>query len=254
LSVRDQTGVDPGPEVLEIPSEPSATEDTRPEWLDPKFESPEDQAKAYAEAQREMSRAQAAERQAQQQLEQWAVQQQYEPEPQQTQQQTQYPDGSLLQIYEEAVENGDAKTQFGIYTLLAQQAADLKFAEAQKALAPNPQDQQQNAQMFAVLAEQQAAARLGEEWETLKPAIGDILTEHPHLLPNNGDLAQTVNALGLVAEMAKARTGATAQAAAQDAGRQQKLMAQGLSGGAGRPDTQQIAVADHLADLMKKVR
>ena len=253
MSVRDQTGVDPGPEVLEIPSEPSATEDTRPEWLDPKFESPEDQAKAYAEAQREMSRAQAAERQAQQQLEQWAAQQQYEPQSE-PQQQNAYPEGSLLQLYEEAVENGDARTMFGIQTLLQQQAVDQKFAEFQQQLAPNPQDQQQNAQMFAVLAEQQAAARLGEEWETLKPAIGDILTEHPHLLPNNGDLAQTVNALGLVAEMAKARTGATAQAAAQDAGRQQKLMAQGLSGGAGRPDTQQIAVADHLADLMKKVR
>jgi hypothetical protein len=249
-SVEEQTGVDPGSLEVEAPQEPTP-ETERPEWLDERFASVEDQAKAYAESEKKMTQTQQQYRDIERRLDALAEQQQTE-QAQQTHPQpfegiqAQAP---LVQQYQEAVETGDVMTQLGIQALLAQQAAEQAMSKAQ----PPQQEIDQQAQVFAHLAEQETANRFGEEWEALKPEVGQLLSEHPHLLPDTGDLAQTVNALSMVAEMVKARQSTGVQAA-QDAGRQQKLLAQGMSGSAGRPDTQQVSAAEHLKSLMQNVR
>lgn len=257
-SVKEQTGVDPAntEPVLEIPEpEPSATEeDARPEWLDSKFESVEAQAKAYHDAQRAMSQSVERQRQTEQRLEELAAQINAQPEPQPQQQG--FGQDALMQHYQEALENGDAFSLMGINAYLAQQSAEQVFkdrlAEFEQRLPQQNDDQ--NAQLFAVLVEQQAAARYGDDWDNLKLEVGEELARRPYLLPDNGDLGETVDALSLVADAVRARRGATAQSAAQDAGRQAKLMAQGVSGSAGRPDTQQVNPGDYLQQLMKQVR
>ena len=246
-STREQTGVDPGEESLVIEPDPSATEeDTRPEWLDKKFESVEAQAQAYAEAQRAMSQAIERQRQTEARLEELAVAQQREPEVQQPD----FGPQNAYQMWVNAVEEGDAMAQLGVLAYLNQQQIQQEIA---KVTPPADSSGEQNAQVFAALVEQQTAANYGDEWETLKPEVGQLLQEHPHLLPDSGDLTQTVQALSLVADMVRARNGATAQAAA-DAGRQQKKMAQGISGNTGRTDSQgTVDAGQYLQDLMKRV-
>lgn len=256
-TIKEQTGVDLG-DVVETPlaipePEPSATEeDTRPEWLDSKFESVEAQAKAYGEAQKAMSQAVERQRQSEQKIEELAARfdelsTQQQPDPQLAQ-------ANLLQQYEQAMEAGDAVTLAGLNAYIAQQAASAAVQEALSKWQPPKDDTDANSQMFAMMTEQQVAARYGDEWETLKPQVGQLLSEYPHLLPDTGDLTQTVNALSLVAEFVR-NQGASAQQAQQDAGRQQKMLAQTMSGTTGRPDTQQqIDAADHLIGLMKTVR
>lgn len=258
-SIKEQTGVDLGDAIeqpLAIPEpEPSATEeDNRPEWLDQKFESVEAQAKAYSEAQREMSRAQERQRQSESKIEELAARFDELSSQQQQQPDQNLSNLNLLQQYEQAVENGDYLTQFGILSYVNQQETARQIEELKQTYQPQSTSQDANSQMFAMMAEQQVAAKYGDEWETLKPAVGQLLSEHPHLLPDTEDLTQTVNALSLIADMARAQQGAQAQAQ-QDAGRHQKLMAQTMSGTTGRPDTQQVIDAgDHLIDLMKRVR
>lgn len=247
-STRDQVGVDPGPEELVIaPEQPATEEPSRPDWLDQKFESVEAQAQAYAEAQRAMSQAVERQRQTEARLEELAVAQQQQPEPQQQD----FSPQNAYQMWVNAVEEGDAMAQLGVLSYLNQQQIKQELAQFQPPQDNNSADQ--NAQVFAALVEQQAAASYGEEWESLKPEVGQLLQEYPHLLPDTGDLASTVQSLSLVADMVKAKRGATAQAAV-DAGRHQKLMAQGITGNTGRSESQgQVDAGDYLAALMKKV-
>lgn len=192
----------------------------RPDYLLEKFGSAEDQAKAYAESEKlatqATQRASEAERRAQQlegQLQELSAQQDmlYQSIQQGQQQQPQQYDPSadpLVLAYEQAVENGDARAQLGIHAVVAQQAAEAQLrqfaAQQQQASQPDPGQEMAQSRMFAMLADQEAGKRIGEEWDDLRADVGQLIAENPHLIPNTPDPVIAAQALAMAANMVKA--------------------------------------------------
>jgi len=165
----------------------------RPEWLQEKFKTAEDQAKAYAEAEKRMNQLQA---QADDERKQFAAAieqmeamtaRQDSPPPAGVDPQTQ----QLLAQYNQAFEAGDSAAvlaiQLGLQQQMMNEALDARF----KDLKPTLDTQSQADRNIAFeLAQERVAKTYGDDWETIQPGVQKWLNEHPSVLPVVNDPAQ----------------------------------------------------------------
>jgi hypothetical protein len=250
-SVREQVGLDPDPEEqAAIDEQRAATQaDTqaqadRPEWLPEGFQSPEELAQAhqeterrYKEAERERGRLAQELGDARDMLAENALAQQQQPQ-YQPQPQYQQPNPFIDQ-YQQALDTGDAAALFQLNATLANAAAQSALEQAYQQQQPVWQGyHSQQAELTNEVAIREVSGRYGDNWTPdFEAQVGDMLRDHPQLVPDNADFQTTVNGLSLAAELVHAKSLAEAQgqqAAHDEAQRQRKLMAQSATGTAGR--------------------
>lgn len=158
----------------------------RPDFLLDRFKTPEDQARAYAEAEKEMNRLRA---QADTDREQFAAALERieadrpDPAPQQ-------PNGldaqtnQLLQAYQAAVESGDGAAQLSIQLALNQQATAQLLDDRLSKLTPQLDTQAQADRNIAFeLANERVAKQYGDRWAEIQPEVQAWLKEHQSWLP-----------------------------------------------------------------------
>jgi hypothetical protein len=162
-----------------------------PDWLLPKFKTPEDQARAYAEAEKEMQklRAQADQERAQfaEALERIETVQQPAP-PQQSglDPQTQ----QLLSAYDQAVQAQDSAAMLSIQIALSQQATAQLLDDRFEKLAPRLDSQSQADRNIAFeLGQERVAKQFGDQWDSIQPDVQAWLNEHQAWLPTVNDPA-----------------------------------------------------------------
>lgn len=212
----------------------------RPDYLLEKFKTPEDQARAYVEAEREMARLRT---QSEQDREQFASalerieaappQQQFQP-PAGLDPQTQ----ADLVAYQNAVESGDAAAQLAITLSLNQRMLAPMLDERFKALEPTLTTQSQADRNIAFeLAQERVGKTFGDDWKELQPEVQAWLNEHQSWLPVENDPSKFEQ---VIREGAQTIVNAkrAEQLAALEADRTAKLGAQTAAGsGSGRHST-----------------
>jgi hypothetical protein len=221
----------------EVAAEIQAETSERPDFLLDRFKTPEDQARAYAEAEKEMNRLRA---QAEQDRAEFAAALEQMTELQ-AQQQPQQPGldpqtNQLLASYQQAVDNGDAAAQLAITMALQQQMLDQKLEERFQKLGPQLDDGRQADRDIAFrIAEDRVQRQFtDEQWNEIHPDVQRWLNEHQGYLPQTNDPVAfetviTEAARTVVNEKAAERL------AALEADRAAKLAAQSASGtGQGR--------------------
>lgn len=240
-AVIDQVGLDDPDAEPYKPPDPNAEppKPDRPDWLPDNFESPEDLAKSYREAQKTLTQAQqrasAAEETAAELAERMAALEQGQWQQPQSQDVDENP---FVIAAQRALDEGDAKTFLAIQAQVGQAAAMQAY---QQLMAEQGPQQDAMNRMFAIQTEQAVAQRYGDEWNQLKEGVGELLQKHPHLIPDTADPQQAAESISLVAEMVKARR--LEEQGVELTGQQsallehQKRQAQGLHGSSGRPPT-----------------
>lgn len=211
----------------------------RPEWLEDKFKTPEDQAQAYAAAQAEMHRLR-------QQGEQERQQFQAALESMQTQQQTQQVPVIQSQGFdpgaaelEQAYERGDYSAIMRIQAEAAARATvpavaqliDQKLGE----MTPTIEAQQAHVRESSIrMAEQLVAQQLTpEKYKELLPGIQAQIADNPNFLPQSASVEGYATAILNVAKLAEHDTLAQ-QVEALTKERNEKLAANQLSPGGNR--------------------
>jgi hypothetical protein len=221
----------------------------RPDWLLPNFQSVEEQARSYAESRAEMGRAQARANEVEQaaqyymernaELEDMVAQQEQAPQPLQDSPEF----NPLVAQYEQAVENGDVRTQLALTAYVASQIADQKVAAAKPTEQPeNPVMNEFYALQADTLAREKYDARYGQgEWDVNKmDAAQWLATEAPEMLPETLSPTEAANRLVWAAEYVQGRKMLTAdeqQRNQMTQARQQRLMAQTARGSGTPPPT-----------------
>jgi len=215
-------------------------EETRPEWLLEKFESPEAQAQAYAEAEREMGRMReemARERDqfqsALQNLEALRLE-----EPQRPQQAYAPENDPLLQQYQNALDMGDARALLAINLELNRQMTQQAIAEGMKDLSGRVERQGDVDREVAITMATERVARQHEDWEEIAPEVGRLLQANNEWIPTNSSIEAYEKAIGQAARVVKAER-YMASRDSEERTRQEKLASQGLTGGAARVATQE---------------
>jgi hypothetical protein len=210
-------------ENLEVQEDQQSVE--RPDWLPSNFQSGEDLAKSYAEAQRkltEVSQEKSAYEQELQNL--YQAQQSQAP-------QVDY--SGETERLEQAFEENPLATM----AWLAQQAAAQAVQQQGAQFQPLQQNQYE---LFAATVDQ-AMAREHEDWETVKPQVTQLLTEDPDFLSENAvqSLQGAQRALERAYKVVKADAtisqGETLAAEQQAALQSMKQGAQTMTGAGGRP-------------------
>lgn len=235
------------PESEPTPDEPEAPAAERPAWLPPNFKSEEDFANSYKNLQDELRQRGNREREYQERLGQYEQQLAAQ---QQGPSQEEYSD-QLAEAYEQ---NPLAVMQF-----IAAQTAQGMMAQLQQQqqAAGVPQLQAQN-ELLARTADQEMASAYSD-WEEVKEAVGELLTERPYLLPDDalGSLGRTTQALDAAYKLVKADELIAQQQQFQQAGinqedldRASKLRGATLSGANGRPEP--VSDADRELAGMKQ--
>lgn len=255
-SARDQIGVDlPDPTPVEqIQVEQQETEDTRPEWLPEKFDSPQGFVQSYSELERELKQRAEEQKALEQQVERLteAVQAWNPGEPQQNNQSVDSTREQLLQMHE--------NDPVGTIAFLAQQAADQRIQAALQQLEQSraPQDQQsqqlQN-QMLAHTVDSNMQNR-HDDWETYKPKVQQLIEQDQWLLPEqvlNLGVEATTNALERVYAMAKSQDVLAAVERGDYDAVRDKRMAQTLSGNGGRGGEVDVT-GEKMAQLQAAVK
>ena len=225
----------------------------RPEWLDPRYENVEAQARAYSEAQRLMTqtaqRASAAEQSAAEMAQRLEALEQRARQPQ-----TAYDPNSDPYLVAEAsaLEEGD-------YMRAAQirDARNVQLLQAAKEMwQPQPQ-RDPNQDQLAILAVEQAIQReLGDDLDLVKDQVEQVLTQSPHLMrdPAHDPLgaaqdyvrvARWVKGEKLAEQTARLNTQQTQ--ASRD-----KRLAQTATGG-GRVDAPRPGERETLMEAMRKL-
>lgn len=166
------------------PDPATENQDERPDWLPANFNSPEDLAKSYAEAQRKITELGQTNSALEQNVNELAAQ--FESFQQQSQQQSQYDPSTdpFLASYEQAMETGDYRTALAYQAQLTQ-------AAVQTALAQYAQGQQQqgNPQLEAhyntvAFNADQMLGNKYEDWNDYKGKIAEAIQHSPHLVPD----------------------------------------------------------------------
>lgn len=216
-----------------IPAEP---EPERPEWLDPTFATPEDQAKAYASARSEMSRVQSeldrvrkdAEREREQLLE--AFQAQTAP----TQQG--YQGDPLVQAYARSVgiDEQEAAQALAIQMQLSQAAVSQVLEERFGKINEQIQAGTGVSREVAMrLAEQEVAPQFGDRWGEIAPRVSEAIRAQPGLLPEQGNVETYAAILSSQAKLVEYER-LKSEAEAFERERREKLGAQTLGGDTAR--------------------
>lgn len=220
----------------------------RPDFLLEKFESPEDQAKAYAEAEREMSRMR--EEMARERDQFAAALQNIEslrtpedpPQQQQFQQQPYAPENDpLLQQYQQALDMGDARALLAINLELNRQMTQQAIQEGMKDLSGRVEKSQDVDREVAITLATERVARQHEDWEELAPEVGRLLQQNVEWIPSTSSIEAYEKAIGQAARVVRAER-ILADNTRNESVRQQKISSQGLTGDSARtfsPEEQQ---------------
>lgn len=209
----------------------------RPDFLLEKFETPEDQAKAYAEAEKEMSRMReemSREREqfaaALQNLEDLRPAEQTPPPAAPPYDPNSDP---LLTAYQQALDMGDARALLAINLDLQRQMTQQAIAEGMKDLSGRVEKTQEIDREVAITLATERVARQHEDWEELAPEVGRLLQANAEWIPSNSSIEAYEKAIGQAARVIKAEK-ILAENARNENVRQQKLASQGLTGDSAR--------------------
>jgi hypothetical protein len=212
----------------------------RPEFLLEKFETAEDQAKAYAEAEREMSRMREEMQRdrdqftaALQNLEELRPQEQ-QPYQQPAQQQPYDPNADpLMQQYQQALDMGDARALLAINMELNRQMTQQVVQESMKSLNSQVEQGQGTDREVAITLATERIARQHEDWEEIAPDVGRLLQQNTEWIPSVASIDAYEKAIGQAARVVKAEK-ILADNQRQETVRQQKINTQGLTGDSAR--------------------
>lgn len=210
------------------------TPEEKPDWLLDKFKTPEEQARAYAEAERRMAQLQTQLDQERQQFAetiqsvQSTIQQ---PEPQYNPAQD-----PIVMQYAKAVEEGDAQTMLAINLQLQQRMLEQTLDQKFKALDTQFQTSTNADREMAITLATERVKGDYQDWEALAPRIGEVLQQRPHWIPPGASVEAFETTLREVADLVIAQD-VKQQAAKDEADRIAKLQAQGLTGTGARQAT-----------------
>ncbi len=203
-------------------------EQERPDWLDPKFKSVEDQARAFNEAEREKGRLSTEIGGLRSEMDELTAY--VENLPAQQPQNGDLGQNPLVAQYSRAFEEGD------VATMLAVQAEIARAAAAQSAPAVPEQDYG----MLTAFAENQIR-QANPDYDQYRSQTVEILQRNPQLIPDGATLDTVQNGILMALNAARGEAALTQQQAqaerdrateqAQDAKRQ----AQTVPGGGSRP-------------------
>src|SRR5215831_4897353 len=163
----------------------SEQEPERPEWLLDKFETPDAQAQAYAEAEREMGRMREEMARERDQF-QNALQnlQDLRPEESPMPQQVYNPDQDpLLQQYQQALDVGDARALLAINLELNRQMTRDVIQEQMKDLSGRVEMNQNVDREVAITLATERVARQHDDWEEIAPDVGRLLQQNSEWIP-----------------------------------------------------------------------
>lgn len=210
----------------------------RPDFLLEKFETPEDQAKAYAEAEKEMSRMRdeiSREREqfaaALQNLEGLRPEEQHQQTP--AQQPYNAENDPLLQAYQQALDMGDARALLAINLDLNRQMTQQAIQEGMKELNGRVEKNQDVDREVAITLATERIARQHEDWEEIAPEVGRLLQQNTEWIPSTSSIEAYEKAIGQAARVVKAER-ILADNQRTESVRQQKLASQGLTGDSAR--------------------
>jgi len=228
----------------------SEQEPERPEWLLDKFETPDAQAQAYAEAEREMGRMREEMARERDQF-QNALQnlQDLRPEEPPMPQQVYNPDQDpLLQQYQQALDVGDARALLAINLELNRQMTRDVIQEQMKDLSGRVEMNQNVDREVAITLATERVARQHDDWEEIAPDVGRLLQQNSEWIPTTSSIEAYEKAIGQAARVVKAER----YMAERDSGervRQEKLATQGLTGESAR-----IGIVDDLKQEWEAVK
>jgi hypothetical protein len=209
----------------------------RPDWLLEKFTSPEDQARAYADAEREMQRMRSEmERERSQFADALQNLENLRPEetPQQPQQNVYSPDSDpLLQSYQQALDMGDARALLAINLELNRQMTQQAIQEGMRDLSGRVEKSAEVDREVAITMATERVARRYDNWEELAPEVGRVLQENSEWIPTQSSIEAYEKAIGQAARIVTAERILAGQQR-EDQIRQEKLNTQGLVGGSAR--------------------
>jgi hypothetical protein len=227
------------PEEIAAAEAAAAAAAQRPEYLLDKFSTESEQARAYAEAEKEMNRLRSAADEERAQfaaaLEQMAaVQQQQQQQPPQPGFDPQA--NQLLSQLQYARENGDIASELAMTLGLQQQMLRDELKNFQTTLEPRLGEQAQADRTISFeIAQERVAKTYGDQWKEIAPDVNTWLREHPNWLPTANDPNQFEQ---VILEAAKyvANDKAAQQLAKMQADRDAKLASQTATGsGAAHP-------------------
>jgi hypothetical protein len=227
-------------------SEIETEQEDRPEWLLEKFESPEAQAQAYAEAEREMSRMrEEMSRQADQfQAALQNLEQLRPEEPNYPPQQVYSPEQDpMLVQYQNALDMGDARSMLAIQLELQRQMTTEAIQQGMKDLNGRVERGQETDREVAITLATERVARQHEDWEELAPEVGRLLQQNSEWIPTNSSIEAYEKAIGQAARVIKAER-VLAEQQRSDRTREQKLATQGLTGESARVMSPEEAQAE----------
>jgi hypothetical protein len=210
----------------------------RPDFLLEKFETPEDQARAYAEAEKEMSRMREEISREREQFAQALTNlESLRPEepPYQQQQQQQFDPNNdpLLQQYQNALDMGDARALLAINLELNRQMTQQAVQEGMKDLSGRVEKNQEVDREVAITLATERIARQHDDWDEIAPDVGRLLQQNTEWIPSTSSIDAYEKAIGQAARVVKADRILAANDRNESV-RQQKLNTQGLVGDSAR--------------------
>ena len=251
-SAYNQVGVDlPDPEPLP-PPEPEPEPD-RPDWLPNKFKDVPTFVEAYGNLERliesHVKAKEEAEEYAQAMAEQMelAEQRQYQP------QQETY-ENPLISQYEQAVMDGDIRTQLALQTYMASQLIDQRLQQQNQV---DPEQVNAQAGIFARVVDQDVQAayeeKYNEPWSQVKTHVGDFLAENMHWLEGVNTPEEAARRIGQAADFVRSQSDQSQeQTGNPQRPNAQKYLGQTLQGQGARTQASQDAAVD-LVERMKQL-
>lgn len=214
----------------------------RPDWLPEKFKSEQELVESYTQLENRLREQGTQIGELEQTIEK-LVESEFDAP--QEQQGPQLDPLTLMDQYEEALINGDARTAMAIQIGLAQAAARDAIGPLAERLNIEPNTNVQD-RMFAKLAEEATREKIGPDYEEIRKDVAQVLSENPHLMPDTDDPAEVANAIALVADAVRHQKG-TGQSSDEDT--QRKLAARTLRGrsSGGTPEAQELRGAIRAA-------
>lgn len=213
----------------------------RPDYLLDKFTSESEQARAYAEAEKEMNRMrEEMERDRNQFAQALENMQSLAEPPAPTPQQYNPEHDPLLVQYQSALDQGDARSLLAINLELqrqmTQQAIQESLREGLKEFSGKLDKSQEVDREVALTLATERVAKKYEDWDELAPQVGSLLQQNSEWIPTQASVEGYEKAISQAARIVAAEK-ILADNQRQEANRQAKLAAQGLTGDSSRQMT-----------------
>lgn len=228
---------------MATPEEQVTQEAERPEWLPEKFNSPEEMARSYSEAEQRLVALQGEVDRQREEFSQALAN--INEIPREAPQQT-YQDPSqnpLIQQFQMAVDNGDAQAMLAIQLELNRQITAQEVARVQQELGGRVERASDVDREMAITMATERVARNYEDWDTLAPQIGEFLQARPHWIPEQASVESFERVLVEAAQIIQAEK-IVAERDREEHSRQEKIAAQGLTGTGSRAIPPEEAAAE----------